>query len=166
MVSKRERRRLRRMNQDQNDNSQKAQALQHNEPHQPEVFDSSKYDSMSEMTKSVSTDRLSDSPDPQKKEPLKPEGIDNKSLSANASTEAVISPMMAEERARTIRETSEVVQARTDQQTSDAIPEWNEAMMRQYMEMVNSGIELYTQFLKASLDFANSWFSPFRYRTE
>lgn len=173
MVSKRERRRLRRMNQERKDDSQNVQSPQQNANPPPEVFDSSKYDSMSDLTKNAS-DQLSDTKailGLQKKEPLNPENIDNKSISAaNASTEAKISPMIIEEQARTIREANEeVIQDRTDLtsgQTSYAISDWNESMMRQYMMMVNTGIELYAQFLKASMDFANYWFNPYRDRSD
>jgi hypothetical protein len=172
MVSKRERRRLRRMNQERQDNSQNVQTSQQN-AHPPEVFDSSKYDSMSDLTKNAS-DQLSDTKaiaDLQKKEPLNPENIDNKSISsANTSTEAKIRPMIMEEQARTIREANgEVIQDRTDrasQQSSYAISDWNESMMRQYMMMVNTGIELYAQFLKASMAFANYWFNSYRDRSD
>ena len=179
MVSKRERRRLRRMNQERKDDIQKAQTPQHNESHPPEVFDSSKYDSMSDMVKSGSKDQLINRQaivEVQKKEPLNPENIENKSISAaNPSTEAKINPMIAEERARTIRETNEEVgqprtndmhEIETPQQSSYAISDWTAAMFRQYMEMANTGIELYAQFLKASIDFANSWFGAYRNRTE
>jgi hypothetical protein len=172
MVSKRERRRLRRMNQERKDDSRNVQTPQQN-ANPPEVFDSSKYDSMSDLTKNA-PDQLSDRQaivDLQKKEPLNPENIDNKSISAaNTPTEEKTSSMIIEEQARTIREAAEEVildrTHQTSQQSSYAISDWNESMIRQYLMMVNTGIELYAQFLKASIDFANYWFNPYRDRTE
>ncbi|HEX2472618.1 MAG TPA: DUF892 family protein [Nitrososphaera sp.] len=89
--------------------------------HPKEVFDSSKYNAMSDMTKGsnretknveylADTQRITNS--------MKPEQIDNKSTTTTAATEASsssaveeitprINPMMVEERARTIREVKE-----------------------------------------------------------
>jgi hypothetical protein len=88
--------------------------------HPKEVFDSSKYNAMSDMTKGsnretknvktlADTQRITNS--------MKPEQIDNKSITKTATTAAAsaeeeeitpkITPMMVEERARTIREVKE-----------------------------------------------------------
>ncbi|HEX6282043.1 MAG TPA: hypothetical protein VFZ67_07420 [Nitrososphaera sp.] len=91
--------------------------------HPKEVFDSSKYNAMSDMTKGsnretknvetlADTHRITDS--------MKPEQIDNKSITTTAATASSsaaveeeeeitprINPMMVEERARTIREVKE-----------------------------------------------------------
>ncbi len=90
--------------------------------HPKEVFDSSKYNAMSDMTKGsnretknvetlADTHRITDS--------MKPEQIDNKSITTRAATASSsaaveeeeitprINPMMVEERARTIREVKE-----------------------------------------------------------
>jgi hypothetical protein len=87
--------------------------------HPKEVFDSSKYNAMSDMTKGSNretrnVETLADAQ--QATNSIKPEPIDNESItrtttaSASSSIEEVtpkITPMMVEERARTIREVNE-----------------------------------------------------------
>lgn len=85
--------------------------------HPKEVFDSSKYNAMSDMTKgsnleTKSVETLADAQGT--KNSMKPEQIDNKSITTTAATAASreeitqeITPMMVEERARTIREVNE-----------------------------------------------------------
>lgn len=150
-----------------NNNSQKDTKLP------PEVFDSSKHDAMNDMTKGASTDVLPDRQaiiDLQRKEPLSPDKIDNKSLTSTtgASSDAKINPMTTEERGRTILEINEGRPDETNkavdlsEQDSYALSDWNEGMMRQYMTLVNTSIELYSQFLKSSIDLAYSWFNQYQ----
>jgi hypothetical protein len=130
----------------------------------PEVFDSSRYDSMSDKTRG-SSNQLPDPQamiDVQKKELIKPEDIGNGSI-APASTPAAarVNPMVAEERARTIREINE------EETPMPGLPEgedvkvvehhgtWNYAS--QYAEMVNSGMELYSEFVKNATEMMDSW---------
>jgi ferritin-like metal-binding protein YciE len=87
--------------------------------HTKEVFDSSKYNAMSDMSKgsNLETQNVEALADTQRtKNSIKPEQIDNKSITTTgAATSAVeeegaapkITPMMVEERARTIRELNE-----------------------------------------------------------
>lgn len=126
-----------------------------------EVFDSSRYDAMSDMTKGASADRLADEQavmDLQKKERMDPKDIGNESLAGEGAA-ARINPMVAEERARTIREINEEKPIEMQPQTErETFPDWTEAMARQYAEMSAAGIEMYSQFLKSAADTAQMWF--------
>jgi ferritin-like metal-binding protein YciE len=87
--------------------------------HQKEVFDSSKYNAMSDMTKgsNIETKNVETLANTQRAtNSMKPEQIDNESITtivATGSSAAIgeetpkITPMMVEERARTIREVNE-----------------------------------------------------------
>jgi hypothetical protein len=97
--------------------------------HPKEVFDSSKYNAMSDMSKgsNLETKNVEALADTQRtKNSMKPEQIDNKSITTTgAATSAVeeeeaapkITPMMVEERAITIRELNE---ERTHQKLSSS----------------------------------------------
>jgi hypothetical protein len=80
-----------------------------------EVFDSSRYDAMNDLTKGASTSTLTDknaAVELQKKKPLKPEEIGNNSIITSPmennttapSGNSGLNPMLVEERARTMRE--------------------------------------------------------------
>jgi len=96
--------------------------------HPKDVFDSSKYNAMNDMNKgsNLETKNVEALVDTQRtKNSMKPEQIDNKSITTTgAATSAVeeeaapkITPMMVEERARTIRELNE---ERTHQKLSSS----------------------------------------------
>lgn len=108
-------RRMRRQAENNNNNN-KTDRQDPNKPHSTEVFDSSRYDAMDDMTKgSTMTDQLPDKQrammmDVQTKEPLDPGEIANQAIVGEATPEpsdARINPMMTEERARTKREINE-----------------------------------------------------------
>jgi hypothetical protein len=128
-----------------------------------EIFDSSRYDAMSDMTKGASVNRLADEQavmDLQKKERMDPKEIGNKSMAAQGTeSTAKINPMVAEERARTIREINEEKLIEMQPQAErETFPDWTEVMARQYAEMSAAGIELYSQFLKSAADATMMWF--------
>jgi hypothetical protein len=146
----------------------KTGAQDEKKPH-PEVFDSSKYDSMSDMVRSSQADRLSDAQamiDVQKKEPIKPEDIGNRSIAPeNVLAAAKVNPMVAEERARTIREINEegtpMPGSQEDQDVSvvehyGTEPVWAE-YANQYAEMVNAGMAFYAEFVKNATEMMDSW---------
>jgi hypothetical protein len=134
----------------------------------PEVFDSSRYDSMSDMT-GGSPDRLPDAQamiDVQKKEPIRPEDVGNRSISsAGAPAAARVNPMVAEERARTIREINEeatpIPGSPEGQEVKvvehyGTVPGWAE-YASQYAEMVNAGMAFYAEFVKNATEIMDSW---------
>jgi hypothetical protein len=133
-------------------------------PH-PEVFDSSRYNSMSDMTRGSSANQLPDPQamiDVQKKEPIKPEDVGNRSMAlASTSTAAKVNPMVAEERARTIREINEETPVPSSPEGEDVnvvehYSTWNE-YANQYSEMVNAGMALYTEFVESAMEIMDSW---------
>lgn len=100
--------------------------------------------------------------DVQKKEPIKPEDIGNRSIApASTPTAARINPMVAEERARTIREINEEetpIPSSPEGQDVNVVEHygtWNYAS--QYTEMVNAGMELYAEFVKNATEIMDSW---------
>ncbi len=131
-------------------------------PH-PEVFDSSRYDSMSDMTRG-SSNQL---PDPQamidiqKKEPIKPEDRGNGLMApASTPTSARINPMVAEERARTIREINEEetpMPGLQEGQDVNVVEHYGNEYASQYAEMVNAGMALYAEFVKNATEMMDSW---------
>jgi hypothetical protein len=148
-----------------------------------EVFDSSRYSAMNDMTKGASGHSIDEQVmvDVQKKEPLNPRKIMNEAITEDAPkpSDAKINPMTIEERARTIREIhgetlsdtgreneQEIKAIEHESRGYNTIPDWTEAMMRQYVEMATAGIELYNQFLKNSTDIARLWFKAWLPRTE
>ena len=194
---------------DNNSNNINNQEITKQKKQQPkEVFDSSKYNAMSDMTKGATTGELHDKEamaNLQSKERLKPEEISNNSVTTITSTSPpaqAVNPMVVEERARTIREVNEEVKQRqstSPAQTADSSMQegedvkvvereqeshsyniatnWIEAMMRypffaatntmfapsrQYVEMMNAGMELYGQFMKGAIYAAELWFKPFQ----
>ncbi|MEW6603327.1 MAG: hypothetical protein AB1351_01405 [Thermoproteota archaeon] len=143
-----------------------------------EVFDSSRYNAMNDMTKGSTANRLPDEQaviDVQTKEPLNPRDVRNESLTAEGppkQSDAKINPMMTEERARTIREIHEETSPNNGGENTqeirviehrshgyNAIPDWAEVMMRQYIEMATAGMKIYSEFLKNSTDMARLWFT-------
>jgi hypothetical protein len=163
----------------------------------PEVFDSSKYDAMNDMTKGASSLELTDRNaiiELQKKDALRPEEIQNRSLTASGSdnseiaappNDSALNPILTEERARTIREIKDeettkipsdiAVQNRQENeqdvkaidhrfrrdfyyQDTSITQAWTDAAIRQYTEMTNVGMELYSQFLRNATDVTYAWF--------
>lgn len=179
---------MRRMRQAENNN--KTDRQDPNKLPSTEVFDSSRYNAMDDMTKgATTTNQLPDKQqqavmDVQTREPpLDPGEIKNEALVVEETPkppDARINPIMTEERARTMREMHEEMtssssppnagteenareeEVRVVEHKSDgynAIPEWIGAMMRQYAEMANAGMRLYSQFLESSADAARLWFA-------
>ena len=173
---------MRKMSQARKDESKKADAQKGAEKPPTEVFDSSKYDAMNDMTKGASANQLPDmqaTMDVQTQEPLKSKDIPNESLTSPASTSgARVNPMVPEERARTIREIKEdatpmpEVESHGRQADENAglletkdygyfMPDWG-AAMHQYVQMANMGLELYSMFAKNSLEVMGSWWRTYQ----
>ena len=231
MASKRQRRKQRRLKQaskdydsketgskketartDNNNNTEGKEVAKQKQQQPKEVFDSSKYEAMSDMTKGATTGGLHDKEaitDLQSKERLNPGEISNDSITTTQTTATLdnppaqtINPMIVEERARTIREAHEdvkqsqsapppqatdrsVQESREDAKATEEEREgygynfmanWIEAMARypffaanamfilprQYVEMMNAGMEMYSQFMKGAMDAMEPWFRPFQ----
>ena len=173
---------MRKMSQARKDDSKKTDNRKDAEKLPAEVFDSSKYDAMDDMTKGASAKQLSDMQaaiDVQTQEPLKPEDISNKSLTSQTGTSgARVNPMIPEERARTIREMKEDaspapdIESHSKQADENAkllepkdydysMPDWG-AVMRQYVQMANMGLEFYSIFAKNSAQVMNSWWKTYQ----
>lgn len=184
MPSRHKRRKLHRMNRT---GKGKVDNLDRQDPKNQsstEVFDSSRYNAMNDMTKGASDQSIDKQVmvDVQKKEPLNPRKILNEAITEEDSpkpSDVKINPITTEERARTIREIHEetffdtgggnVQEIRViehESQGYNEIPDWTEAMVRQYVEMATAGVELYNQFLKNSTDIARLWFKAWFPRTE
>lgn len=183
MPSRHKRRKLHKMNRAEKDKENKPDRQDPKKMPPTEVFDSSKYNTMNDMTKGSSDQSINDQVmvDVQKKEPLNPRKIMNEAITEGAlkPSNAKINPMTTEERARTIREIhvetlsdagreneQEIRVIEHESRGYNAIPDWTEAMVRQYVEMATAGMELYNQFLKNSIDIARLWLKAWLPRSE